>query len=130
MQFGNDKRLTARVLVIYLISALLFVTSVELHVHVNADTVAADQSSQIHISSVTGNLGSPDIDDEVDVSPLGVLKSNQDDFGVMAVFLLAILACVLSSYTCVARMRDIQSRYPRLPFYGAPSLRAPPYSNS
>ena len=127
---ANNNRLTTRLLVIYLISALLFITSIRLHVHVNDDTVAAAQSSHIHISSVTGNLGSPDMDDEVNISPLGVLKSNQNDYSVLAVFLLTILVAVSSSYTCVTRIREIQTRYPLLPFHGAPSLRAPPLSNS
>jgi len=130
MRFSNNKQLTTRLLVIYLVSALLFITSIRLHVHVNADTVASEQSSQIHISSVTGKLGSPDSDDEINISPLGVLKSNQNDLSLMAVFLLALLVAVLSSYMCIARLRGIHTRYPWLPFYGAPSMRAPPFSNS
>ena len=130
MLLTNNKRMTTRLLVLYLISALLFITSIRLHVHVNDDAIAAEQSSHIHISSVTGNLGSADTNDEVNISPLGVLKSSQNDFSVMAVFLLAILVAVLSSYICIARLREIQTRYPRLPFYGSPSLRAPPLSIS
>lgn len=131
MALRNGNQITTRVLIIYLVSSILFLTSVKLHIHAHQDAVNADTASpMIHISSVTSNLDTKDKNVEINISPLGVLKANQNDFLFISVILIAVLIAILPSFEFVTRVRDIQTRLPGHPFYGSPLLRAPPVLHS
>jgi hypothetical protein len=131
MTLNNGNQFSTRMLIMYLVSALLFLTSVKLHIHAHGDSVAANQASPvIHISSVTGNLDTRDQKAEINISPLGVLKASPNVIIMIAVFLVAILVAILSLFECVIRIRDFQTRLPGPPVFGTPLLRAPPVFNS
>lgn len=130
MTFKNGKQLSTRLLIMYMISALLFLTSIELHIHAGENAVSAEQGGAVHISSVAAGLVSPDQADEISISPNGALKVSQNNFSVLAVFLLATLIAVFCHYACVLRIRDFKTLFPQIPFHGTPLLRAPPAINS
>ena len=132
MQRTNGKQVSTRLLIIYLISALLFLTSFRLHIHPqDGSVVSADTGSLIHVSAITGDILSPDQDDEISISPSGVLKAGYNNHDIIvAVFMLAILLTLQVAYACIARIRDSHTRVLRLPFFGTPALRAPPFYNS
>jgi hypothetical protein len=123
---GHGKQLSTRLLILYMISTLLFLTSIDLHIHPDDGSVAADNEAAVHISSLAGDITSTDKQDEISISPDGVLKVKEADPGVSAVFLFATLIALLCSFECVRRIRDIRTRFPERPFHGTPSQRAPP----
>jgi hypothetical protein len=125
------KQLSIRFLIMYMISAVLFLTSIELHIHTHDVAPAAGhQDHAVHISSLADELIPAGASDEVNVSPDGVLKISQSSFSVLAVFLLAALLVVPGCRACVGRLRDRATLLPCLPFHGTPSMRAPPAINS
>jgi len=129
MKKVNSQQLSTRLLIMYMISALLFLTSIDLHIHSRAQAVSAEQDITVHITSVVSDINKSDKADEVQISPDGLLKANQYSFNVLAVIILAALIAVLCYISCV-RIRDIQTLFPQLPFHGTPTLRAPPVFNS
>jgi cell division protein ZapA (FtsZ GTPase activity inhibitor) len=125
LKFGKQQSI--RFLIMYMISAVLFLTSIDLHIHArDVATSAGHHGYAVHISSLTDELIPAVASDEIKVSPDGVLKINQSSFSVLAVFLLAALLVVCCSRACVGRLRDTATLLPSLPFHGTPSLRAPP----
>jgi cell division protein ZapA (FtsZ GTPase activity inhibitor) len=125
LKFG--KQLSIRFLIMYMISAVLFLTSIDLHIHARDVATAADHHGYaVHISSLTDELIPAVAGDEIKVSPDGVLKINQSGISVLAVFLLTALLVVSCYRACVGRLRDTVTLLPCLPFHGTPSLRAPP----
>lgn len=126
MSMKFSKQLSSRLLVMYMISAVLFLTSIELHIHARDVATSADQGYAVHISSIADELMPAGASDEIKVSPDGVLKISQSVFSVLAVFLLAALLAVFCCSVCIGRLRDTGFLLPRLPFHGTPSLRAPP----
>ena len=130
MKFIKGKQFQKSVLIMYMISALLFLMSIDLHIHVHGDKVYMPQELAVHISSIAEKLTPDDDRNEVNISPNGVLKLNQNSLNVIAVIMLATLIAVLCYFECVARLREKRSRLPRLPFHGTPTLRGPPVFNS
>jgi hypothetical protein len=129
LRFG--KQLSLRFLVMYMISAVLFLTSIQLHIHTrDVAASAGHQGHAVHISSLADELMPAGANDEIKVSPDGVLKINQTGFSALAVFLLVALLAISCYCACVGRLRDAGALLPCLPFYGTPSLRAPPAINS
>lgn len=124
--FRVNKQLSTRILVMYVISAVLFLTSIELHIHANDVATSSGHGYAVHISSLDSGIVHSGVNDEIKVSPDGVLKINQTGFSVLAVFLLAALLVVFCACACVGRLRDTGTLLPCLPFHGTPSLRAPP----
>ncbi len=118
-------------LIMYLISALLFMSSVDLHIHAGDASVSVEQSSSaVHISTLADKFAVAQNSDEVNISHNGVLKSGFNSFVVLAVFLLAALILACCRFDCTGRLRDISPRLVRLAFHGTPPLRAPPVFNS
>jgi len=113
-------------LVMYMIMALLFLTSVELHIHTPESAASADHGSAVSISSFTDDLMTKNIRDEIKVSPDSVLKVKQDSIGIFAVFLLVAVMLTVLCRVFIGRLRENLARLPLIPFYGSPSLRAPP----
>jgi hypothetical protein len=110
----------------YMIMALLFLASVELHIHTAESASTADHGSAVSISSFTDDLMAEGSGDEINVSPDGVMKVKQDDISVFAVFLLVAVMLAVLCPTFIGRLRGSHALLPLAPFYGAPSLRAPP----
>jgi len=124
--FKSNKQRSTKMLVIYMISALLFLTFLELHIHTKEAASSADHGSAVSISSFLSDLTPAGASDEIKVSPDGALKVNQGNFDILAVFLLVALLAVFIFYTRIGRFREINALLPNLPFYGTPPLRAPP----
>jgi len=122
---ANRKLLTMRLLIMYMISALLFLTSIDLHIHSHTRAVSAGQDIAVHITSVADDLISSEKTGEINISPEGVLKDSQYSYSVLAVIIIVALVAVLRYFTSVY-IRDIQILFQQLPFYGTPTLRAPP----
>lgn len=126
IMFRFNKQRSTKMLVIYMISALLFLTFLELHIHTKEAASSADHGSAVSISSFFSELTPAGDSDEIKVSPDGVLKVNQGNFSILAVFLLAALIALFVFYARVRRLREINALLPDLPFHGTPPLRAPP----
>ena len=122
----SQKQLSARVLVIYMIMALLFLTSVELHIHTAESASTADHGAAVSISSFADDLMVESNNDEIIVSPDGVMKVKQDDINIFAVFLLVAVILAVLCQVFIGRLRGSLALLPLAPFYGTPSLRAPP----
>ena len=127
-----DKQLLAlkqpafKILILYVIGALLFLTSVELHIHTQETAATSDHGAAVSISPLVGDLMDGSAIDEIKVSPDSVLKAQQNNIKLMAV--LVLVAILITFFRCafVGRLRERQELFPELPFYGAPSMRAPP----
>ena len=130
MKSSKDGQVPIRLLIMYMISALLFLMSFDLHIHVHSDKVYTGQQSVLHVRSIADEHASDDSGDEINISPSGVLKLNQNSSGIIAVMLLITLIAVLYYFEYTLRLLDNRSLLPRLPFHGAPALRAPPVSIS
>lgn len=121
-----QKQLSIKMLIIYMITALLFLTSVELHIHTDESTSAADHGSAVSISALTGDFMPENASDEIIVSPDGVLKVKQSDISTLAVFILVAVMLAFLCRTFIGRLRESHAQLPLLPFHGTPPLRAPP----
>ncbi|MBE9568550.1 MAG: hypothetical protein IMF14_07620 [Proteobacteria bacterium] len=117
---------TAIMLVIYMITALLFLTSVEIHIHNHEAAATADHGFAVSISSLTNDLMPESAGDEITVSPESVLKVKQDTLSIFAVFLLIAVMLTVLCRTFIGRMREGHTQLPIIPFHGTPPLRAPP----
>ena len=122
----SPKQLSVKILVMYMIMALLFLASVDLHIHTADSASTADHGSAVSISSIADDLMDNSTGDEIKVSPDGVMKVKQDDISVFAVFLLVAVMLAVLCPIFIGRLRGSHALLPLAPFYGAPSLRAPP----
>ena len=110
----------------YMVSALLFVTFVELHIHTQEAALSETHGFAVSISDLTEDLAAIDSTDEISVSPDSILKIKQTNISVLAIFMLiAVLVSVLCC-TFIVRMREGHKLLPVIPFHGTPPLRAPP----
>ena len=122
----HQKQLSIKMLIMYMISALLFLTSVELHIHTEETAATVDHGSAVSISSLAGDIVNGDISDEITVSPDSVLKVKQNAVSMLAVFLLIAVMLAVLCRTFIGRLRESHARLPVIPFHGTPPLRAPP----
>ena len=122
----HQKQRSIKMLVIYMITALLFLTSVEIHVHDQEAAVAADHGFAVSISSFTNDLMPEGNSDEITISPDGVLKIKQGSINLLAVFLLIAVLVTVLCRTFIGRLRESHTQLPVIPFHGTPPLRAPP----
>jgi hypothetical protein len=113
-------------LVIYMITALLFLTSVELHIHTQETATTVDHGMAVSISAITGDFMSETGSDEIIVSPDSVLKVKQNSINILAVFLLIAVMLTVLCRTFIGRLREGHTLLPLIPFQGTPPLRAPP----
>ncbi len=121
-----NKQLSIKMLIIYMITALLFLTSVELHIHTPETAATVEHGVAVDISSFASNLMHQGGSDEIIVSPDSALKVKQSSVSLLAIFLLIAVMAVVLCRTFIGRLRENQTRLPILPFYGTPPLRAPP----
>jgi len=125
MQLNIGKQITTKALIIYMISALLFLSSIELHIHTNDAAQTADHGHSVSITSLSNNITNTDIKGEIEVSPDGMLKIQHSSPNILAIFLLLTLIVTLFFQVYTSRTRD-KHRASILPFFGTPALRAPP----
>ena len=122
----NKKQLTIKMLIMYVITALLFLTSVELHIHTQETAATVEHGFAVDISSFAGDLMPEGGSNEIIVSPDSVLKVKQSSVSLLAVFLLIAVLAAVQCRTFIGRLRENQTRLPIIPFRGTPPLRAPP----
>jgi len=113
-------------LVIYMITALLFLTSVEIHIHDDKAAAIADHGQAVGISSLASNLLPEGSSDEITVSPESLLKVKQISINLLAIFLLITIMVTVLCRSVIGRLRESLTQLPIIPFYGTPQLRAPP----
>ena len=122
----NKKQLSIKMLVMYTITALLFLTSVELHIHTQETATTVDHGFAVSISSFVSNLTHEGGSDKIIVSPDSVLKVKQLSVNMLAVFLLIAVMLAALCRTFIGRLRESHTLLPAVPFHGTPPLRAPP----
>jgi len=120
------KRQFIKILVIYMIMALLFLTSFDLHIHDQEAAATANHGVAVSISVLDNGLMSENVSDEITVSPDGALKVKQNSISLMAIFLLVAVILSVLCRTFIGRLREVLTRLPVIPFHGTPPLRAPP----
>ena len=120
------RQLNINLLHIYMIVALLFLTSVTLHIHTQEAAVFEDHGAAVSISSIADDFSSHESLGEIVVSPESVLKLKQNDTSLFAVFLLIAVIVAHHGRSHSDRLRKSHASFPVIPFYGAPLLRAPP----
>jgi len=125
MRLNSGKQLSVKALIIYMISALLFLSSIELHIHTSDAAAKADHGYAVSITSLSNNLSNLNISGEIEVSPDGMLKITHSAPNILAIFLVLALICTLFIQIFTLRTRD-QYFTAALPFFGTPALRAPP----
>lgn len=112
-------------LIMYVITALLFLTSVELHIHTQDTAATVEHGFAVDISYFA-NIMPEDSNNEIIVSPDSVLKVEQNSISILAVFLLIAVLAAVQCRTFIGRLREGQTRLSIIPFRGTPPLRAPP----
>ena len=122
----SNKQLTIKMLIMYVITALLFLTSVDLHIHTQETAATVEHGLAVDISSFASHLMPGDSSNEIIVSPDSVLKVEQDSVNMLAVFLLIAVLAVVQCRSLIGCLRESQTRLPIIPFRGTPPLRAPP----
>jgi hypothetical protein len=122
----HQKQQSTKMLIIYMITALLFLTSFEIHIHDQQAAATADHGFAVSISSISNDLMPEGNNDEITVSPDGVLKVKQSSINLLAVFLLIAIMVTVLCRTFIGRLREVHTQIPFVPFHGTPPLRAPP----
>jgi len=122
----HKKQLSIKMLVIYMITALLFLTSVEIHIHDQETAAIADHGVAVSISSLAVDLLPEGSSDEITVSHESVLKVKQDSISLLVVFMLIAVMVTVLCRTFIGRLRERLTQLPVIPFHGTPALRAPP----
>ena len=120
------KQQSVKMLVIYMITALLFLTSVEIHIHSQEAAATADHGFAVSISSVANELMPENSTDEIIVSTDSALKVKQNTVNLLAIFLLIAVMVTVLCRTFIGRLREGHTQLPVIPFHGTPPLRAPP----
>lgn len=122
----HQKQLSIKMLVIYMITALLFLTSFEIHIHDQQAAATAEHGSAVSISSLANDLLPENSSDEITVSPDGARIVKQSTVDLFAVFLLIAVMLTVLCRTFIGRLREGHTQLPFIPFHGTPPLRAPP----
>lgn len=123
---NNQKQLSIKILVMYMITALLFLTSVDLHIHTEKNALTVDHGTAVSISSLASDITPGDSSNEITVSPDSALKVKQSSLNILAVFLLIAVMLAVLCRSFIGRLRESHALLPALPFHGTPPLRAPP----
>lgn len=113
-------------LIMYVVTALLFLTSVELHIHTHEAAPAAEHGFAVSISSLDSNFVPHLASEEINVGTDSVLKVKHETVSFVAVFILVAMLQIALQRTFVGRLRENHVRLSRIPFRGLPPLRAPP----
>ena len=124
--YKNRKQLSTKMLIIYMVTALLFLTSVEIHIHTQDTAANADHGFAVSISSIANDYIAEDVNDEITVSTDSALKVKHSNVSLLAVFLLIAVMLTVLCRTFIGRLREGHTQLPLIPFHGTPPLRAPP----
>jgi hypothetical protein len=125
MTLNTKKQLSFKLLIMYMISTLLFLSSTELHIHTHEAAAIADHGSAFSFTSLADKLVSVDTSEEINISPDGMLVQQHSSPSILAVFILVALLVAIFRTVAVRRPRD--KYYVLAPsFFNTPSLRAPP----
>jgi hypothetical protein len=122
----RQKQRSIKMLVIYMITALLFLTSIDVHIHDHEAAATAAHGHAVDISSLADDLLLEGSSDEISVSPDSVLKLKQGSITLLAVFLLVAILLTVLSRTFIGHVRESYTQLPDIPFHGTPPLRGPP----
>lgn len=124
-----NKAFSIKLLIIYMVSALIFLSSIELHIHTHEAAVSADHGSAVSITSIADDFSSrfsvQESASEIEVSPDGMLHAHQNAPNFLLLIILLVFIAAIFVPVSISRIRKIHSRI-ELPFYGTPTLRAPP----
>ena len=110
----------------YMVSALLFLTFVELHIHTQEAALSETHGLAVSISDLAVNLADINATDEISVSPDSILKIKQTNISVLAIFMLIAVLVFVLCCAFIGRIREDHKLLPVIPFHGTPPLRAPP----
>jgi len=129
MELNTSRAFSIKLLIMYMISALLFLSSIELHIHTHESAVFADHGAAVSFTSLpddySSNFAVMESASEIEVSPDGMLSAYQSVPMVLAIFFLLVLIVNTFVPVSYSRTRKTYSST-ELPFYGTPALRAPP----
>ncbi len=116
-----------RGIVVYVIAALLFLLSFDLHIHTHEAAVTADHGSAISISALSVDPADSSANDEIAVDPDSALSSPGGDSLDFLVFI--VLLCVISllpKLLYLGRQGEHRPLWQPRRLYTVPLLRAPP----
>jgi len=122
----NQTLLTARMLIMYMIVALLFLTSFDLHIHTDEAAVEAEHGFAVSISSIDTDFLAGVDSEEINVGLDGVLKVEHDTVSFIAVFLLLAIVLAILQRIFIGIIRENNFSYFVISLSGLPPLRAPP----
>lgn len=123
---NSRRQLPMKTLVLYMISALLFLTVIEVHIHNSIGAATADHGFAVSISSLDTALLPTGSSDEIKVSPDGMLKAKQNIVSLNAVFWPVVILLIILTQAIIGRLREDPIHYPEILFHRSPPLRAPP----
>ncbi len=123
MKLNFNKAFFIKILIIYMINALLFLSSIELHIHTKETASYASHGSAVSITALSNDLA--DMANEIEVSPDGMLHAQHNIPNLLVIFLLLTLIIIAFNPISISRIKDTHTPS-ELPFYGTPLLRAPP----
>lgn len=123
----HNSSLQYRLLVMYMISALLFLMSTQLHIHSKEAAASADHGAAVSVSSLINDVIQVKTGDQININPDGILKSKPVNTGIPLLFLLVTLLLFDTQQNCW-RCRLSRTRHilPATADYGTPLLRGPP----
>ncbi|MDY6979500.1 MAG: hypothetical protein SV201_06430 [Pseudomonadota bacterium] len=125
--YRNNSSLQYRLLVMYMISALLFLISTPLHIHSEEAAVTAEHGAAVSVSSLVKDVIQADTQNQININPDGLLKANPAGFTIPVIpLLLALLVFGIPRICSRCRFPRSQRISPDTPDYGMPLLRAPP----
>lgn len=127
---NSTKQFVTKTLIMYMVSALLFLTFVELHIHTQDAATSEVHGTAVSISTYTNDflaISTTDVNDEISVNPESILKIKQTSASVLAIFMLLAVLIVSLCRTFIGRIREAHHLLPVIAFYGTPPLRAPPH---
>jgi len=129
MKLNIGKAFSIKLLIMYMISAVLFLSSIELHIHTHEAAVSADHGAAVSFTSLSdeffSNFAVQESATEIEVSPDSMLNAHQSVPTVLAIFFLLVFIVSVFLPVSYSRTRKTHS-IAELPFYGTPALRAPP----
>ncbi len=125
MKRNRCRQFSIKLLIMYLISTLLFLSSIDLHIHTDKAAATEDHGFCVSITRLTSNLLNFDTTDEIEVSPDGMLEVQHSVLDMLAIFLLLALVVSIFRRILIAGCRDAYISI-KVPFYCTPPLRAPP----
>lgn len=125
MKIPPSNQLSIKALIIYMIGSLLFLSSIELHIHTKEAATSASHGLSVSITSFSNDFSRTSTADEIEVSPDGMLNTPNSAPNLLAIFLLLVLVIAVFKQIIIPRIRTFHVPY-ELPFYGTPALRAPP----